>query len=136
MIRSLLLSVAFAATASAYAQDPLSQLAGGVSQQWTVVGYTPSAGPCKAGDAIYTFQAKPAQVVVKQCEGGTWKTSTEAITTWSAGGKTGVTFGGAKYEVKTLPSSAPACKGSANCVRLLTMPDGKTDATRTIYLTH
>ena len=38
--------------------------------------------------------------------------------------------------VKSLPAAAPACKGNANCVRLVALPDGKTDATRTIYLTY
>ena len=52
-----------------------------------------------------------------------------------ANGKSGIAFGGAKYEVKSLPAGAPACKGSATCVRLTTVPDGKTDATRSIYLT-
>jgi len=75
-------------------------------------------------------------VVVKQCVSGTWKSSTEVLDTWSASGKNGIAFGGSKYEVKTLPASAPACKGNVTCVRLVTMPDGKTDATRTIYLTH
>jgi hypothetical protein len=66
---------------------------------------------------------------------GSSKSRTEAITTWSANGKSGIAFGGARYEVKALPASAPACKGNATCVRLATVPDGKSDATRTLYLT-
>jgi hypothetical protein len=130
---SLLLAASVAAIC-ANAQDPLAQLTGTKGQQWTVIGSSTTGDACKAGDATYTFSAK--QVVVVQCTGGAWKSSTEAITTWSAGGKSGVAFGGSRYEVKTLPATAPACKGNANCVRLSTMPDGKTDATRTIYLTH
>lgn len=131
-----LLLAAFVIALCADAQDPLAQLAGTKGQQWSVIGNSAMEGTCKAGDATYTFQPKPAQVVVKQCNGGAWKSSTEAITTWSAGGKSGIAFGGSKYEVKTLPATAPACKGNANCVRLASLPDGKTDATRTIYLTH
>lgn len=120
-----------------FAQDPLGALAGTGKQQWSTIG-TKSApdAACTAGEAYYTFQSKPAQVVVKQCAGGTWTSRTEAITKWTANGKGGIAFGGAKYEVKSLPASAPACKGNANCIRLVTVPDGKTDATRTIYLAH
>jgi hypothetical protein len=129
--------VPFAAALHAQAPDPLTELAGKAGQQWAVAGSSAdAAGGCKAGDALYTFQAKPAQVVVKECVGGAWKARTEAVTNWAASGKSGIAFGGARYEVKTLPATAPACKGSANCVRLATVPDGKTDATRTIYLTH
>lgn len=136
MFRSSLLLSAFVLSFTTQAQDALTQLAGATGQQWMVIGTVPSAGPCKSGDAGYHFDAKAAQVVVKECSGGTWKSHTEAVTNWSAGGKSGIAFGGAKYEVKTLPATAPACKGNANCVRLATVPDGKTDATRTIYLTH
>lgn len=120
----------------AQTEVPLAELTGEGSQQWMVIGTVATAGPCKTGDASYAFQAEPAQVVVQECAGGKWKSRTEAITTWSTSGKSGIAFGGAKYEVKTLPSSAPACKGNAHCVRLTTVPDGKTDATRTVYLTY
>ena len=132
----VLLTVATSFTLFAQAKDPLAELAGAGSQQWTIIGSGAADGPCKAGDGVYTFQAKPAQVVVKECVGGAWKSRTEAVTTWSANGKSGIAFGGAKYEVKNLPTAAPACKGNANCVRLATVPDGKTDATLSIYLTH
>jgi len=115
------------------AQDALGTLTGGGSQQWQVIGNA-TAPKCSPGDATYTFSAK--QVVVQQCAGGTWKSSNEVLETWSAGGKSGIAFGGAKYEVKSLPANAPACKGNAHCVRLTTVPDGKTDATRSIYLAH
>lgn len=137
MFRSLFLFGLFGTAMGLCAQnDGLGQLAGSSEQQWRVIGTQAVTGPCKAGDASYTFQAKPAQVVVQECAGGVWKSRTEAITDWSAGGKSGIAFGGARYEVKALPATAPACKGNANCVRLVTMPDGKTDATRTLYLTH
>lgn len=130
----LVAHASLSATAHAQTTDPLADLAG---PQWSVIGTSVGAtGACKPGDALYTFQAKPAQVVVKECMGGSWKSSTETISTWSAGGKSGIAFGGAKYEVKALPATAPVCKGNANCVRLTTVPDGKTDATRTLYLTH
>lgn len=119
----------------AQSKDPLAELAGTNTRQWSVIGTSATEGACKAGDATYTFQLKPAQVVVATCAGGEWKKSTEAVTKWAASGKSGIAFGGAKYEVKTLPASAPACKGNTNCMRLVTVPDGKTDATRTIYLT-
>lgn len=115
------------------AQDALGTLTGGGSQQWQVIGNA-TAPKCSPGDATYTFSAK--QVVVQECAGGTWKSSNEVLETWSAGGKSGIAFGGAKYEVKSLPANAPACKGNAHCVRLTTVPDGKTDATRSIYLAH
>lgn len=116
-------------------QEALNTLTGGGSPQWHVIGNSATAAPkCGAGDATYTF--KEAQVVLGTCVGGAWKNSTEPLSTWAANGKSGVAFGGAKYEVKSLPAGAPACKGNANCVRLTTVPDGKTDATRTIYLTH
>jgi hypothetical protein len=121
---------------SAQSTDAVSTLTGGSSQQWTVIGNA-TTPKCNPGDATYTFQAKPAQVVVGNCVNGAWKNTTETLDTWSAGGgKNGIAFGGARYEVKSLPPSAPACKGNANCVRLTTVPDGKTDATRSIYLTH
>ena len=113
--------------------DALGTLTDGTSQQWVVIGNA-TTPKCSPGDATYTFKAK--EVEVANCAGGAWKRSTEALTTWSANGKSGVAFGGAKYEVKSLPPNAPACKGNANCLRLTTVPDGKTDATRTIYLTH
>jgi len=134
MLRTSLLLLTISTSVSLFAQakDPLAELVG---QQWSIIGNS-AEGTCKAGDAVYTFQAKPAQVVVKECAGGAWKSRTEAITPWSADGKSGIAFGGAKYEVKTLPATAPACKGNGNCVRLVTVPDGKTDATRTLYLAH
>lgn len=138
MIRNFctLLLTAMAGAVSAQG-DALTQLTGTGTQQWTVIGSPPPASPkCAAGDATYTFQAKPAQVETATCTGGAWKSSTEVVTTWSANGKSGIAFGGAQYEVKSLPATAPACKGNANCLRLTTVPDGKTDATRTIYLTH
>ena len=134
MLRTILPLFAITTAIALNAQtDPVNTLSGGASQQWSVIGTDPAAGTCKAGDASYTFSAK--EVVVKQCAGGAWKSSTEALDTWSAGGKNGIAFGGARYEVKSLPATAPACKGSANCVRLTTVPDGKTDATRSLYLT-
>lgn len=135
IMRTPILLFLFAAAIGTHAQDALTTLAGGGSQQWSVIGNS-VAPKCVAGDATYTFQAKPAQVVVKECSGGAWKPHTETVTTWTAGAKSGIAFGGSKYEVKALPAAAPACKGNANCVRLVTVPDGKTDATRTIYLTH
>ena len=136
-ILALLVVCSFAANLHAQAKDPLAELAGTSMQQWSTIG-TKSAptGACTAGEAYYTFKLKPAQVVVQKCASGAWTSNTDAITNWTAGGKSGIAFGGAKYEVKSLPASAPACKGNANCVRLVTMPDGKTDATRTIYLAH
>ncbi len=129
------LSLGFSFIVSAQS-DALSTLTGGGSRQWTVIGSSPEAGgACQAGDARYTFLAKPAQVVVARCVSGAWKSSTETLDTWSTGSKSGIAFGGARYEVKSLPASAPACKGNAECVRLVTVPDGKSDATRTIYLT-
>ena len=132
----VLLTVATSLTLFAQAKDPLAGLTGPASQQWTVIGSGAVDGPCKAGDGVYTFQAEPAQVVVKECVGGAWKSRTEAITSWSAADKSGIAFGGARYEVKILPSSAAACKGNENCVRLTTVPDGTSDATRSIYLSH
>ena len=128
----LLISLTTITALSAQTRDALGTLAGTGSQQWKVIGNA-ATPKCSPGDATYTFSAK--QVVVATCAGGAWKSSTEAVTTWTGNGKSGIAFGGSKYEVKTLPASAPACKGNANCVRLVTMPDGKTDATRTIYLT-
>ncbi|MBK7268247.1 MAG: hypothetical protein IPI07_01595 [Flavobacteriales bacterium] len=117
--------------------DPLGELAGTTTRQWSVIGATSATGAaCAAGEAQYTFQFKPAQVEVKQCTGGAWKSRTEAVTSWAANGKSGIAFGGTSYEVKSLPPNAPVCKGNANCVRLASVPDGKTDATTTIYLTH
>lgn len=140
MIRTLVLLLVLSPLATdlhAQAKDPLAELAGTTTRQWSVIGTKSAAdGACAAGEGYYTFQLKPAQVVVKECVGGAWKSHTEAITNWTAGGKSGIAFGGAKYEVKSLPATAPACKGNANCVRLVTVPDGKTDATRTLYLTH
>lgn len=114
-------------------QDGIATLTGGGSQQWMVIGNA-TAPKCSPGDATYTFSAK--EVVVQNCAGGAWKSSKEVLEPWSASGKSGIAFGGARYEVKGLPATAAACKGNANCVRLTTVPDGKTDATRTIYLTH
>ena len=139
-MKLLILSAAFILlahfTSSGQTADALGQLAGTTSQQWWVIGTLHDGATCKPGDATYTFSKTPAQVVMKQCAGGTWKSSTEAVTTWNAGTKSGIAFGGARYEVKALPPTAPACKGNAHCLRLATVPDGKTDATRTIYLTH
>jgi len=135
MLRTTLLLLTLTTLTTLRAQkEALSTLTGsGPSQQWSVIGNA-ATPTCSPGDATYTFSAK--QVVIAQCAGGAWKSSTQAVTTWTANGKSGIAFGGSKYEVKTLPASAPACKGNATCVRLVTMPDGKTDATRTIYLTH
>ena len=136
MFRSILFITCLGATGLSAQNDALSQLVGTGQLSWIRIGTQASTGPCKTGDGSSTFQAKPAQVVVQECSGGTMKPYTLAITEWSANGKSGIAFGGARYEVKTLPATAPACKGNANCVRLVTVPDGKTDATRTIYLTH
>ena len=138
MLRTVLLFVCIptAVALNAQSSDALGTLTGSGSQQWSVIGNTLTAPKCSPGNATYTFKAEPAQVVTATCVGGAWKSGTEALTTWTANGKSGIAFGGAKYEVKSLPASAPACKGNANCVRLATVPDGKTDATRTIYLTH
>ena len=136
MLRTPLLFLGFGISLFASAQqEAVTTLTGGSSQQWSVIGTAPAAPPkCGPGDATYTF--KEAQVVLGTCVGGAWKNTTEPLSTWAANGKSGVAFGGAKYEVKSLPPGAPACKGNANCVRLTTVPDGKTDATRTLYLTH
>ncbi len=136
MARFLFLLPVVSLAVAAHAQgDGLTTLTGANGQRWAIIGSSaPADNSCKDGDGTYDFQAK--QVVIRQCAGGTWKSSTEALTVWSAGGKSGVAFGGTKYEVKSLPANAPACKGNANCVRLATVPDGKTDATRTLYLAH
>jgi len=137
MLRTLLLFTlsSFALVLSAQTTDPLAELAGTTTRQWNVIGAKSAAiSECVPGEAQYTFQLKPAQVVVKECEAGAMKSRTEAVTNWSANGKSGIAFGGARYEVKALPATAPACKGNANCMRLVTVPDGKTDATRTLYL--
>ncbi len=135
MLRTTIALFTVTTAFSLFAQEtaPMAELAG---PQWTVIGSGAADGACKPGDASYVFKAEPAQVVVKECAGGAWKARTEAVTTWSAGGKSGIAFGGARYEVKSLPASAPACKGNSPCMRLATVPDGKTDATRTIYLAH
>ena len=114
-------------------QDALATLTGNGSQQWMVIGNA-TTPKCSPGDATYMFSAK--EVVVQECAGGAWKSTKEVLEPWNAGGKSGIAFGGARYEVKSLPASAAACKGNANCVRLTTVPDGKTDATRSIYLAH
>lgn len=138
MLRTTIVLLVLATSLSLFAQakDPLTELTGATMQQWSIIGGGSADAACKPGDGVYIFQAKPAQVVVKECMGGAWKSHSEAITTWSANGKSGIAFGGSQYEVKTLPAGAPACKGNANCVRLVTVPDGRTDATRTIYLAH
>ena len=134
MLRTPFLFLGLGLSLFVHAQtDALGTLTGGGSQQWTVIGNA-TTPKCGAGDGTYTFSAK--EVVVKECKGGEWKSGTEVLDTWTAGGKSGIGFGGARYEVKSLPATAAACKGNANCVRLTTVPDGKTDATRTIYLTH
>ncbi len=117
-------------------KDPLGELAGTTSLKWSVIGTeSPATGACAVGEAYYTFQRSPAQVVVQQCAGGSWTSRTLPVTNWSTNGKSGVAFGGASYELKSLPQAAPVCKGNVNCLRLSSMPDGKTDATTTIYLT-
>ncbi|MBL8001851.1 MAG: hypothetical protein JNL05_07815 [Flavobacteriales bacterium] len=114
----------------------LDLLDGGTRQQWSVIGTrSATGGSCTPGEAYYTFQRSPAQVVVQECAGGTWKPRTVACTTWSNGGKAGVTFDGRSYEVKMLHAGAPVCKGSANCLRLTSLPDGKSDVATNIYLT-
>lgn len=128
--------LSFAVRGSTQAGNALAELAGTTTRQWSVIGTTlPSAAACASGEGIYTFQLKPAQVVVQKCAGGEWRSTTEAITSWSKDGKSGIAFGGDAYVVKSLPASAPVCKGNARCIRLASVPDGKTDATRTIYLT-
>ena len=139
MFRTLLFLPLFSFTMGLSAQtaDPLAELAGASTRKWSVIGARSAAiSECVPGEAWYIFQLKPAQVVVKQCEAGAMKARTEAITTWSANGKSGIAFGGARYEVKALPATAPACQGNAKCVRLAPVPDGKTDAARAIYLTY
>ena len=139
MLRTfLILSLSFFATVlCAQLPDPLAELAGSTTRQWRVIGARSAViSECVPGEAWYIFQLKPAQVVVKQCEAGAMKARTEVITTWSANGKSGIAFGGARYEVKAIPATAPACQGNSNCVRLATVPDGRTDATRSIYLTY
>ena len=133
--RSIAVVLAVGPLFAVHAQQPdaLATLTTGGNQPWKVIGNA-AAPKCAPGDATYTFSAK--EVVVGNCTGGAWKSSTETVDVWSASGKSGVAFGGARYEVKSLPPGAPACKGNANCVRLTTVPDGKTDATRSIYLTH
>ena len=117
-------------------KDPLSELSGTTSLKWSAIGTRSAmAAACAAGEAYYTFQRSPAQVVVQQCAGGNWTTRTLPVTDWAANGKSGITFGGASYELKSLAAAAPVCKGNANCLRLASRPDGKTDATTTIYLT-
>lgn len=136
--RLLLLPALVSVALGASSQTPggLDQLAGSTGQKWSVVGTSSAAdAACTAGEGYYTFQMKPAQVVTATCVGGKWQSRTEAITAWAANGKSGIAFGGAQYEVKALSASAPVCKGNANCLRLASVPDGKTDATRTIYLT-
>ena len=113
-------------------QDALATLTGVVAQQWKVISTPPNQ--MQPWRATYTFSAK--EVVVKECAEGAWKSTKEVLETWGAGGKSGIAFAGARYEVKSLPAAAAACKGNANCVRLTTVPDGKTDATRSIYLAH
>jgi len=137
MRRILLLTLScLSLVAPAQITDPLVELAGTTTREWSVIGAKSApTSECVPGEARYTFQRKPAQVVVKECEAGAMKSRTEAITNWSANGKSGIAFGGARYEVKSLPPTAPVCKGNTICVRLVTVPDGKTDATRTIYLT-
>ena len=142
MTRTLAFSIALSsfsfnsAAQGAAGKDLLGELAGATSLKWSVIGTkSTSTGACAAGEAYYTFQRSPAQVVVQQCAGGSWTTRTLPVTNWSANGKSGITFGGASYELKNLPAAAPVCKGNANCMRLASMPDGKTDATTTIYLT-
>ncbi len=132
--RSIAVVLAVGPLFAVHAQQPdaLATLTTGGNQPWKVIGNA-AAPKCAPGDATYTFSAK--QVVVGQCTGGAWTNRTEPMDTWSANGKSGIAFGGARYEVKALPASAPACKGNATCVRLATVPDGKSDATRTLYLT-
>jgi len=132
----LLIPISLSAQQGTSEKDILDLLAGSAKQQWSVVG-TRSAptGACSANEAYYTFQRTPAQVVVQECAGGVWKPRTSAFTTWSANGKAGVTLDGRSFEVKALHAGAPVCKGSANCVRLSSLPDGKSDVATNIYLT-
>jgi hypothetical protein len=132
---SLLPAALFAQT-DAGQKAALDQLTGGSSRQWSQIGTVEGPGDiCAPGDRFYQFQQKPAQVVVQNCVDGKLKPSTLPLTTWTANGKSGVAFGGTRYEVKTLNAGAPVCKGNANCLRLASVPDGTTDATTTIYLT-
>jgi hypothetical protein len=110
MLRTfLILSLSFFATVlCAQLPDPLAELAGSTTRQWRVIGARSAViSECVPGEAWYIFQLKPAQVVVKQCEAGAMKARTEVITTWSANGKSGIAFGGARYEVKAIPATAP-----------------------------
>jgi hypothetical protein len=68
MLRIPLALFTVATSFSLFAQEkaPMAELAGPL---WTVIGSGTAMGECKPGDAIYTFKAEPAQVVVKECEG-------------------------------------------------------------------
>jgi hypothetical protein len=83
----------------------------GHSQPWKVIGNA-AAPKCAPGDATYTFSAK--QVVVGQCTGGAWTNRTEPMDTWSANGKSGIAFGGARYEVKALPAFGAGLQGQCD----------------------
>lgn len=83
----------------------------------------PADNSCKDGDGTYDFQVKQGG----DKAGPRWRHMEEqhrSTDCMERGGKSGVAFG-VKYEVKSLPVNAPACKGNANCVRLATVPDGK-----------
>jgi len=131
-----LLPAGLFAQADAAQKTVLDQLTGGTTRQWSIVGTkaAPDAA-CGTTDRYYTFQRSPAQVVVQECSGGKFASRTLPLTSWTTNGKSGIAFGGSSYEVKELHAGAPVCKGNANCIRLASVPDGKTDATTTIYLT-
>jgi hypothetical protein len=131
-----LLPATLLAQSDAGQKEAMDLLTGGSTRQWTQIGTVAgTVATCAPGDRYYQFQQKPAQVVVQNCVDGKLKPSTLPLTTWTANGKSGVAFGGTRYEVKTLNAGAPVCKGNANCLRLASVPDGSTDASTTIYLT-
>ncbi len=131
-----LLPASLFAQSDAGQKAAMEQLTGGSSRQWSMIGTVATTmATCTPADRYYTFQQKPAQVVVQECVDGKLKPRTLPLTTWTANGKSGIAFGGTRYEVKALNAGAPVCKGNANCLRLASVPDGTTDATTTIYLT-
>jgi len=131
-----LLPAGVRAQADAAQKTIMDQLTGGNTRQWSIVGTKAAPGaPCATADRYYTFHRAPAQVVVQECQGGKFTARTLPLTSWTANGRTGIAFGGTSYELKELHAGAPVCKGNANCIRLASVPDGKTDATTTIYLT-
>lgn len=131
-----LFPMALVAQTDAGQQAAFELLSGGNYQQWSQIGTSATTmASCASGDRLYVFKMKPAQVVVQECVNGTFKPRTLPLTGWTKDGRSGVAFDGISYEVKQLRGGAPVCKGNANCIRLASMPDGKTDATTTIYLT-